>query len=252
MHGFSFPHPMNRSIAVASEADPLAALRAATASRHEALDGGLPIGAPGASLHDYTAHLALLRAWLVPLHAWLAGFANGPRFDHAPRLARIDADLAEARLSLSANIDAGGEAPGSSNVAPGAADEHAWPASASPAYRWGVQYVIEGSQLGGAVLYERLRERLAPCPLRYLKGDEGGPGPRWRTFMLALRADVRTPAEIADACAGACAAFDSILSLRAGPSFAFHPESRSQMRSQFHSESRPALSDAGESGPAGA
>jgi hypothetical protein len=29
--------------------------------------------------------------------------------------------------------------------------------------------------------------------------------------MLALRAEVRTPAEIAEACAGACAAFDSIL-----------------------------------------
>jgi heme oxygenase len=74
--------------------------------------------------------------------------------------------------------------------------------------------VIEGSQLGGAVLYERLRERLAPHRLRYLKGDAAGPGLRWRTFMQALRAGVRTPAEIADACAGACAAFDSILELR--------------------------------------
>jgi heme oxygenase len=197
---------MNRSIDVASEADPLTALRAATASRHAALDAGLPIGAPDASLHDYIAHLVLLRTWLVPLHAWLAGFADGPQLDLqfdpqcdlTGRLARIDADLA----------DAGHGSP----VTP---DGAAWPAAASPAYRWGVYYVIEGSQLGGAVLYERLRERLAPHRLRFLKGDDAGPGPRWRGFMQALRAGVRTPAEIADACAGACAAFDRILELRA-------------------------------------
>lgn len=190
---------MNRSTDVASEADPLTALRAATASRHAALDAGLPIGAPDASLHDYIAHLVLLRTWLVPLHAWLAGFADGPQFDHAQRLARIDADLADAGYA-----------------SPGTPDGDAWPATASPAYRWGVHYVIEGSQLGGAVLYERLHERLAPHRLRYLQGDDAGPGPRWRVFMQALRAGVRTPAEIADACAGACAAFDRILALRSG------------------------------------
>jgi heme oxygenase len=189
---------MNRSTDVASEADPLTALRAATASRHAALDAGLPIGAPDASLHDYVAHLVLLRTWLVPLHAWLAGFADGPPLDLAARLARIDADLADAGYTC-----------------PDAPTGGAWPAAASPAYRWGVHYVIEGSQLGGAVLYDRLRDRLAPHRLRYLKGDDAGPGPRWRVFMQALRAGVRTPAEIADACAGACDAFDRILGLRA-------------------------------------
>jgi len=181
-------------------ADPLAALRAATASRHEALDAGLPIGTLDASLRDYIAHLALLRTWLAPLHAWLSGFADGPQFDHAPRLALIEADLAEAGVS------------GPDVVAAAAPP---WPTAASPAYRWGVHYVVEGSQLGGAVLYERLHARLAPHRLRYLKGDAAGPGPRWRAFTQALRAGVRTPAEIEDACAGACAAFDRILELRA-------------------------------------
>jgi heme oxygenase len=190
---------MNRSTEAAHPADPLAALRAATASRHAALDGGLPIGVPDASLDDYTAHLTLLRAWLAPLQAWLAGFADGPAFDHAPRLGLIDADLAEAGVA----------------AADTAASAIAWPTTASPAYRWGVHYVIEGSQLGGAVLYERLRERLAPHRLRYLKGEDAGPGPRWRNFTQALRASMRTQAEIADACAGACAAFDFILELHA-------------------------------------
>jgi heme oxygenase len=186
---------MNRT----SGADPLAALRSATASRHEELDSGLPIGAPDASLSDYAAHLAMLQAWLAPLQAWLARFADGPGFDQAGRLALLERDLAEQGMPAAL-------------AAPGAAAD--WPVDASPAWRWGVCYVIEGSQLGGAVLYQRLHERLAPHPLRYLKGDEAGPGPRWRAFMLALREHVRTPQEILEASAGACAAFDGILALR--------------------------------------
>jgi heme oxygenase len=184
----------------ARETDALAALRAATASRHQELDSGLAIGAEDASLGDYAAHLAMLRAWLTPLQAWLAGFCDGPQFDQAGRLALIEQDLAERGMPA---------APLPSMSAAAAA----WPHDASPAWRWGVCYVIEGSQLGGAVLYQRLHERLAPHPLRYLKGNEAGPGPRWRAFMLALREHVRSPEEIAEASAGACAAFDSILAL---------------------------------------
>jgi heme oxygenase len=179
--------------------DPLSALRSATASRHEELDSGLPIGALDVSLSDYAAHLAMLHAWLAPLQAWLAGFDDGPSFDQTGRLALLERDLAEQGMPA---------AP----VALGAVAD--WPLDASPAWRWGVYYVIEGSQLGGAVLYQRLHERLAPHPLRYLKGDDAGPGPRWRAFMQALREHVRTPQDIIDASAGACAAFDGILALR--------------------------------------
>jgi heme oxygenase len=189
---------MNRT----TGADPVAALRSATASRHQELDSGLPIGQPDASLHDYAAHLAMLRAWLAPLQAWLMGFTDGPRFDQAGRLALIEQDLAEPGMPV---------APVPASALPGGGPD--WPANASPAWRWGVCYVIEGSQLGGAVLYQRLHERLAPHPLRYLKGDAAGPGPRWRAFMQALREHVRSPQEILDASAGACAAFDRILAL---------------------------------------
>jgi heme oxygenase (biliverdin-IX-beta and delta-forming) len=193
---------MDGSHDMARAADPLAALRAATHARHEELDGGLAIGRDDASLEDYAAHLAMLRAWLVPLQAWLRGFDDGPqadaRFDNDKRLGLLQADLDEPGMP----------AP----VVP--ADGAAWPQVAGAAWRWGVAYVVEGSQLGGAVLYGRLHARLAPHPLRYLKGSDAGPGPRWRAFMLALRAHVRTPGEIEDACAGACAAFDRILALR--------------------------------------
>jgi heme oxygenase len=188
--------------------DPLAALRHATGARHERLDSALPLSGEAPRLSDYADHLRLLRAWLAPLDAWLAGYDDGPQgiaaLPPTGRLALIEADLGEAGMDDGARWLASG---------PGAA----WPQGASAAYRWGVCYVIEGSQLGGAVLYQRLAGRFAPHPLRYLRGNEAGPGPRWRAFMLALRAQVRTPGEIADACVGACAAFDSILALGFGP-----------------------------------
>jgi heme oxygenase len=195
---------MNRSNDTARESDVLAALRRATAPRHERLDSGLPLSKPDASLADYAHHLQLLRDWLMPLAAWQQGFTDGPQgpagIAAAPHLALIDADLAEPSLAAYARSAHPQQQP--------------WPAQASPAYRWGIAYVVEGSQLGGAVLYKRLADQLAPHPLRYLRGaGEGGPGPRWRAFMEALRTEVHSEGEVAEACAGACDAFDRILAL---------------------------------------
>ena len=180
----------------------LDALRLATASRHEQLDGGLPLAHAGAGLAEYAQHLQLLRDWMAPLNAWLAGFDDGPQGEAGlppvARMALLEADLLEPGMVLRAPLP----------VAP-------MPQQASAAYRWGVLYVVEGAQLGGAVLYARLHAALAPHPLRYLRGDPTGPGPRWRAFMLALKEHVTTPEEIEDACAGAMAAFDRILALHA-------------------------------------
>jgi heme oxygenase len=180
----------------------LEALRLATASRHEQLDGGLPLALPDAGLPEYAHHLQLLRDWMVPLNAWLLGFDDGPQnvvgLPAVDRMAALEADLREPGMLLRAPLP----------VAP-------WPEQASAAYRWGVLYVVEGAQLGGAVLYQRLHASMAPHPLRYLRGDPAGPGPRWRAVMLALKEHVTTPEEIADACAGACGAFDRILALHA-------------------------------------
>jgi heme oxygenase len=180
--------------------DPLAALRHATGDQHDILDSGLPLAQPDAALPAYIAHLQMLARWMGPIDAWLAGFDDGPQGPAAPppapRMALIAADLALAGAAMPAGAEA------------------AWPPHASAAWRWGVAYVVEGSQLGGAVLYKRLAEPLAPHPLSYLKPDADGPGPRWRAFSAALRAALRSDADIAEACAGARAAFAAILALR--------------------------------------
>ena len=186
------------SFIIDSTPDILGALRAATAERHTKLDTGLAIGSEHGTLHDYREHLLMLRCWLAPLEAWLAGFDDGPQLalPVVLRTPLIDADLADPAMQAGESMPQ---------------DAASWPVEASAAYRWGVVYVIEGSQLGGAVLYQRLKVALAPHPLAYLRGTPEGPGPRWRSFMQALKANVRTEGEVAEACRGACDAFDRIL-----------------------------------------
>jgi heme oxygenase (biliverdin-IX-beta and delta-forming) len=206
-------------------ADVLTAVRAATAARHELLHEIMPLSVDSVVLRDYLAHLAILREWLVPLEPWLARFSDGPQspaFDavhlsaqaqaandgeRAPRidrLALIDSDLTHE--AASAWRDETGTAP---RVAP----THGWSGARSAAYRWGVCYVIEGSQLGGAVLYARLKDRLAPHPLGYLSAGRASLGPRWQAFTRAMSAEVHSPALIAEACEGAADAFDRLIEL---------------------------------------
>nr|WP_229518632.1 biliverdin-producing heme oxygenase [Massilia sp. PAMC28688] len=168
------------------------------------LDSGLAIASADASLQDYQQHLRMLLAWIAPLEAWLSTFADGPQAH--PMLPPL------ARAALLANDLAHPSMP---PAQPMPFDDRPWPARASAAYRWGVCYVVEGSQLGGAVLYQRLKQQLAPHPLSYLQGERHGPGPRWRAFMLALREQVQGEHAIAEACRGARDAFDRILALRA-------------------------------------
>lgn len=182
--------------------DILAALRDATASRHAELDQGMPLARPAPTLADYRAHLALLRRWLAPIETWQHRYADGPQdpavLPPSPHLPAIDADLADPALPCVA--DDGPDA--------------RWHGRDGAAYRWGVAYVIEGSRLGGAVLYRRLAEPLAPHPLGYLQAGGVPPGPRWQHFLRALREHVREPAAIAEACAGARDAFDSLIALQ--------------------------------------
>lgn len=186
-------------------ADPIAALRQATSAQHAILDSSLPLARPDADLADYVNHLRMLAQWLRPIDAWLARFDDGPQgpgcLPPLARVARIEADLAEAGAGEMGDVVAS-----------------PWPVDASAAYRWGVVYVVEGSQLGGVVLYQRLAAQLAPHRLAYLKGGLDGPGPRWRAVTSALREQLSSDAAVADACDGACAAFARILLARPGSS----------------------------------
>lgn len=181
------------------KADVRGALRHATASLHAEVDASLPLARPSPTLADYREHLQLLSDWTAALRR-LPGDA-----------ARLDAQAAALRIDL-ANCDGLLDAavrPGATPVAD-AADA---PVGDPAAFGWGVAYVIEGSRLGGQVLYRRLAEALAPHPLAYLQGAGRDTGARWQEFLVALRQQLVTPAQVQAACDGAVAAFSLLLRL---------------------------------------
>lgn len=152
----------------------------------------MPLAKQDANWRDYVSHLQILARWLVPLELWLAKYHDGPQSALAPEFILysnfIMRDLGQAFIPQ--------------------VNEAKWPTQENAAYRWGIAYVIEGSQLGGEFLYKRLSSRLAPEKLSYLQTKQSG---RWPIFLQALAANVITTKEIDSACAGAMDAFDALL-----------------------------------------
>jgi heme oxygenase len=184
------------SVPSASSGEVLEALRNATAALHQQLDRELPLAQQDAGLDAYADHLRHLRAWL--LLDFPEARARVPE-RRADLLARIESDLAHPSVG---GVNTGAVPARSASPSP-YRDE--------AAYRWGVDYVVEGSQLGGSVLYRRLAGKLAPHPLNYLKGDGDGTDPLWRVFVDDLRRHVRSQRDIALASRGAVHAFTSLL-----------------------------------------
>lgn len=174
----------------AAAGDPVQALRSATQALHARLDSQLPLAQPAdatQSLHHYHEHLRVLHGWLSDLTPLLqrAGWGQG-------LLEPLRADLADAGLA-------------------GAPAGRASPPPDSAAAAWGVAYVVEGSQLGGRVLHQRLRRAGVAAPLRYLQGRGAATGAHWNSFLQALRAALLAPADVAAASAAACWAFEDLL-----------------------------------------
>jgi heme oxygenase (biliverdin-IX-beta and delta-forming) len=175
------------------EPDILDALRQATSPLHTQVDQCLPLAQPSPSLSDYRSHLRVLDAWLQRL----ARIEPAPPALEAHR-AQLAGDLAacEALLPSDAVTPASVPVPRMSRP---------------PAFLWGVSYVLEGSRLGGRVLYRQLAERLAPHPLNYLQGAGEQTGAHWKAFIAQLRAQGFGPAEVRSACDGAVEAFETLL-----------------------------------------
>ena len=177
------------------------ALRRATADLHARVDTSVPLGRSEPTLADYRDHLRLLLDWTEALRRLPV---EAHRLD--AQQAALQRDLHECDRWLGGAAAAPATAP-ATPAAP-AGDR------SSAAHGWGVAYVIEGSQLGGQVLYRRLAGPLAPHSLAYLKGAGPGTGARWTAFLAALDQQVKTPAQIESACAGAVDAFELLLQLQ--------------------------------------
>ncbi|MBC3943268.1 biliverdin-producing heme oxygenase [Sphingomonas albertensis] len=157
----------------------VARLRAATASDHDAVDAGF--GRYDLSDADgYRAFLIAHARALPAVEAWLEGIP----------------DLAAVRSrseALAADLAALGEempAPMAFDLAP------------SEAAGWGAMYVVEGSRLGGIMLSRSVPDDMPSAYLgaKHLSGE-------WRALLAAIDRQPADEAWVADAVAGAKAAF---------------------------------------------
>jgi heme oxygenase len=193
-----------------SVAEVLRPLRTATHALHEALDSQLPIAREDASLADYAAHLRALRPWLESVRHALAasGDAGLGRVAHRTerRLAALALDLEDVGAAPPAAT------PGTRQGPDAGTDPWAGKAR-DPAFAWGLAYVLEGSQLGGASMFKRLGPRLAPHPMRYFQPIDAPEGlaAQWKEFVVQLAAVLRDPAAVAAAQRGAVAGFEALL-----------------------------------------
>lgn len=197
-NGFPVPEIFNssptRAAAQAPSSDPVQALRSATRDLHDALDRYLPLSQADADLADYAMHVCVLRDWQAALRPWLlrATQSDSP-------LDLITADLADC-----AAAGTGFPQPATPDMAAlHKTDDH------SEAFCWGIAYVLEGSRLGGEVLYRRLQPKLAPHPLRYL-GQRGAAAQPWPQFLATLRHKLAGDNASHAGCRGAVAAFQTL------------------------------------------
>jgi heme oxygenase len=177
----------------------LAALRAHTRAAHCALESTLLIARPDAGKVEYARHAAAMWGWMKAVESglwsqsWPAGLQTARR---AEKSAWLEEDIAIAR--------ADGLLAGPPPVHPAVGPE------ACAASRFGRAYVIEGSMLGGAHLFDRLGARLSPWTLRYLQGYRSDGARLWREFLSALGDEVRTSADIDCAARAATETFVSV------------------------------------------
>jgi heme oxygenase len=197
LHDPTEPYRMNHP-PFSSAGPALQALRAATASRHAAIEGVLQLS-PSADLQRFAAALqvfeAFLREW-EPLAARALPAAMRPWFAAHRRGHLATQDV--QRLGL-APVDLGALA-----VLP----------LPSPAAALGSVYVIEGSALGGTLIAKAMSERfsIGTANGAAFFGARGSATARiWREFCAQLEVELAGDAvALEQACDAACATFDRL------------------------------------------
>ena len=172
-------------------------IRAFTADAHRALESTLEIGRPDAGEPAYLRYLEALWGWLDPLESalWAAHWPESiAATTRSGKTRWIEADL----RARGRNADSIARLP----------RQLALPPLDGAAQRFGVAYVVEGAQLGGQYLLRRLAPRLAPLPARWLEGYGSDTARHWRSFVVALGAQLQSHGEAEAAAHSARSTFE--------------------------------------------
>lgn len=150
-------------------------LRLATREAHESVErlSSMQRLAEGdLDIADYAAvlrgHLAVVAPWERHCAGWLQAISDGD-WHYRPRAPLLWTDLQAL------------------GTTPSVTDGPASLPDGGPEFRWGMLYVLEGSQLGGRIIARALRQRLPGCEraLGYFEAGVHDPA-EWRRFQQRL------------------------------------------------------------------
>jgi heme oxygenase (biliverdin-IX-beta and delta-forming) len=177
----------------------LPVLRNATAQLHMQLDASLPLAAAYPSIEDYSQHLLGFKHWLSDIDRFIAGSslpAEEFRAINANAMKLLEDDLQGMGLEVR-----------------DPASPTANPIKLDAACCLGIEYVVKGSALGTAMLYNKASRMFPVAPMSFMQDAMKHGKDRWKQFLLKLDSHHWTESELASAQEGAIWAFQRYIKL---------------------------------------
>jgi len=198
----------------------LEVIRTRTHNLHTRIEAHVDLPNRLSSRQDYTEllsrFLGLYRPFENSLQQQSAFLHDAIGWPGAQRVPRLEADLQTLGLSQQAIADLP-DAPHS--PLPDAADSI-----------WGALYVLEGSNLGGQIIYRQIQLLLGldqHAGAAFFYGDGPRTGLHWKHFLTALESQVKDPHRAADA---ACLMFQHFESWLTADSIPAHSQASNVQR----------------------
>lgn len=174
-------------------------LRNATAQLHKQLDASLPFAAAQPSIEDYSRHLLGFQHWLADIDTFIAGSslpAEEFRAVNGNALKLLEIDLQGMNVEILS--------PAPRNVSP---------INLNAACCLGIEYVVKGSALGTAMLYNKASQMFPAAPMAFMQDSMMHGKHRWKQFLLKLESHDWTETDLASAQEGSIWAFQRYITL---------------------------------------
>jgi heme oxygenase (biliverdin-IX-beta and delta-forming) len=174
-------------------------LRKATAELHAKLDNSLPLASAYPCIEDYSQHLLGFKNWLSEI----AAFVNHSSFSSS--------EFSEINTTLLKLLERDLQALNVKVTSPAPSNESSIKLNA--AYCMGIEYVVKGSALGSAMLYNKAAKMFPAAPIEFMQDSKNNGKHRWKEFIEKLEAHDWTEDDLASAQQGSVWAFQRYIKL---------------------------------------